>query len=193
MNKLPLFLATVFFTLTTSIAEAREIESGSIMFLGDTSLNSSSIDTKLNGTTLSADTTVLNLTGGYFFADNTAIGLMIANEDTSYSDGTNDSINMIGPVIAYNISLNTDFNLVFIAGLFNISGDEDDGTGASVNFDGDGTLLMASLGYFINDNVAVNFSIRRTSSDVDFSVTGFPSVSADLDETSTNLGLSVFF
>lgn len=194
MKKLNILLSAITLVLFANLAQARDIAEGTIMFLGDTSLENSSVETKSNVLSDETDTTELSLTSAYFFAENWAAGLMISNEDSDSSDGSNSAINMIGPIIGYNISLNTDLNLIFAAGLFNLSGDSDDGAGSSANIDGDGTLLMASLAYFLNDNVAVNFALRKTDSDVDLSFNqGGGTVSAEFNETSTSIGLSVFF
>ena len=117
---------------------------------------------------------------------------MINNQDTDYSDGANDSINMMGPVVGYNISLNTETSIILQAGLVFVSGDVDDGTGNSASIDGDGTLLMVSVAYFISDNIAVNIGVRKTNVDIDLTVATLPA-SAEMSETATNIGLSVFF
>ena len=67
MKKLIVLLIAIFLILFTITAEARDITSGTIMILGDTSLNDSSVETKSNVLNDETDTTELNLTGAYFF------------------------------------------------------------------------------------------------------------------------------
>ena len=194
MNKFTLSLATATLIFASTMTEARELDPGTIMIGGDTSFEDSSSEISINAinSTEKADTTVLNVGVTYFFARNLGVGLIINNEDTDYSDGTNDSINMMGPVVGYNISLNTETSIILQAGLVFVSGDVDDGTGNSASIDGDGTLLMVSAAYFISDNIAVNIGIRKTNVDIDFTVATLPA-SAEMSETATNIGLSVFF
>lgn len=197
MNKFVLFLTIATINIASTVTEARDISKGTIMVTGDTSFDDSSLDFSFNGSTETTDTTEFNVTGAYFIAKNLGIGLMIANEDSDTSSGgtsINSSTNMIGPIIGYSISLNPDFNLMLSAGLYKISGDIDDGAGSNANFDGDGTLLMASLAYFINDTFAVNLGLRKIDSDIDLSTFGSSiSISSTMKETAMNIGFTAFF
>ncbi|MCW8909145.1 MAG: porin family protein [Gammaproteobacteria bacterium] len=192
MNKLSIFIIAL--TSIVNVAEARDISQGTFMFSGDTGFVNSSSKITGNGASVELDISVINVKGGYFFAKNLGIGLMISNEEIDANDGTNSSINLIGPFIEYSVNLNEDFNLIFNAGILDVSGDEDDGLGQSYKYDGDGTLLMASIAYFISDTVTINVGIRKTDSDIN--VTDNVSnihYSGDMSETATTIGFSVFF
>ena len=195
MKKITLILLAIILFLATSSAGAHDLAKGTIMVAGDTSFEDNSSDIKLDGVTVKTDTTTFNVTGAYFVADNFGIGLMINNEDSDIDDGTsksNESMNMIGPIIGYNISLNKDFSLMLLAGIFNISGDMDFGA-SGANIDGDGTLIMATAAYFISDNFAVNLGIRKTDADIDLSIFGGGSASGNMSMTAMTVGLSAYF
>jgi len=199
MKKTTLILVAIVLFLATSSASAHDLAKGSIMLAGDTSFEDSSSDFKLNdatsGTSVTTDTTTFNVSGAYFVADNIGVGLMINNEDSDTDDGmtvSNESMNMIGPIIGYNISLNKDFSLMLFAGIFNVSGDVGYGAGGA-SIDGDGTLLMANVAYFISDNFAANLGLRRTDADIDLSIFGGGSASGDITETAMTIGLSAYF
>lgn len=196
MKKKILILIAIILFFATSTASAHELGKGTIMVTGDTSFENSSIDIKLDGTTEKTDSTLFNVTGAYFVADNFAVGLMINNEDSDTDDGTsqtNQSMNMIGPIIGYNFSLNSDFSLMLFAGLFNLSGDMDYGASTSADIDGDGTMLMATVAYFISDNFTVNLGIRQTDADIDINIMSGGGASGDLSETAMTIGLSAYF
>lgn len=196
MKKINLTIAAAFITLASGSGQAHDIEQSTIMISGDTSFDNSSADIKLNGITETSDTTTLSLAGAYFIAKNIGVGLMINNEDTDIDDGTtqsNSAMNMIGPIISYNISLDTDFSVMLTAGYFNLSGDYDDGAGNGASIDGDGVLLMATVAYFIADNFAVNLSMRKTDANVDVTLFNSNSTSGDMEETTMTIGLSAFF
>lgn len=198
MKKISLIIATAFIALASTAAQARDIDQSTIMISGDTSFDNSSADIKLNGITETSDTTTLNLAGAYFIAKNIGVGVLISNEDTDIDDGTtqsNSAMNMIGPIISYNISLDTDFSVMFTAGYFNLSGDYDDGAGNVANIDGDGILLMTTVVYFISDSFAVNLSMRKTDANVDVTLGTFNPIntSGDMEETAMTIGLSAFF
>lgn len=188
------YIPVIALTCFAIVAEAREIPQGTFMFTGDTSFISNSTKLTGNGTSVKLDVSVFNVEGSYFFTKNLSGGLIISNEETDANDGSNNSINLIGPIIGYSVNLNPDVNLMFHAGILDVSGDEDDGISESYNFDGDGTLLMASLYYFISDSVSINVGIRKTDSDIDVT-TNISNMhySADLSDTATTIGFSVFF
>ncbi|MDH5472396.1 MAG: porin family protein [Gammaproteobacteria bacterium] len=194
MKKLALFFLLTFLVFPYPSVQARDIELGTIMIAGDTSFDDSTIKMDYDWIHEKTETTVFDVTAGYFFARNLAAGLLIANEDSRTSDGmsvVSTWINMFGPVIAYNISLNPDFSLMLTAGFFKVSGEMSAGAGMA-DYDGNGIYLMGSIAYFITDTIAVNVGLRKTDSDVDITASGI-NFSADLSELATAIGLSVFF
>ena len=191
-----LVVTTLLFNINS--ADARDISPETIMISGDTSFDDNSIKMDMNNSTIRTDSTTLDLTGAYFIASNIGIGLIIGNADTSThydSSTTSSSTTMIGPMAIYSISLNPDFNIILSAGLYKISGDIDEGGGNSFDFDGDGVLIFGSISYFLNDNAAIYFGIRRTDADIDMKskFLANPAVSATMSDNSNTIGLSFYF
>lgn len=198
MKTLGIILAvfTVVFNIHT--ADARDLSPGTIMITGDTSFDDSTLKMDTSYANIKTDTTTFDVTGAYFIATNFGVGLLIGNEDTTShfdSSTTNSSINMIGPLIVYSISLNTDFNIVLGGGLYTVSGDLDEGGGNSYNFDGDGTFILVSVAYFLNDTVTLNFGFRRTDADIELKANYLanPPVSANMSDNANIIGFSFFF
>lgn len=188
-------LTTAALVMAATAVEARDIPAGAIMITGDTNLEIGGSETKFPGGTTTTDTAEINLAGLYFVTRNVGLGLMLGSEDTETDDGssvTNESLTMFGPIVGYNVSLNSDVSLLFHASVFTVTGDLGDDAGLNVDIDGDGYLLGGAVNYFVNDHVAVNFGLRMTKADLDFS-DGGTTTAADLDETAASIGLSAFF
>ena len=199
MKTLSIPLIIFMFTINVSSVGARDILPGTIFITGDTVFDDSSIKMDTSNSNIKTDTTLFNVTGAYFVTMNFGIGLMIGNEDstTSYDSiaTTNSSINMIGPMIVYSISLNPDFNIMLGGGLYKVSGDIDDGGGGSFSIDGDGTFITASVVYFLNDSVSLNIGIRAADADIDLTSNYLaePPVSATMSDHANTIGLSFYF
>lgn len=198
MKILGIFLAILTLVFFPVVSEARDIAKGSIMITGESMFDDNSVKMDTDFTTIKTNTTSFDVTASYFVTQNIGIGLMIGNEDsdTHYDSNTeNSSIDMIGPMVTYSISLNPNFNLILNAGLLDISGDMDDSAGNSISFDGNGTFLLVSIAYFLNDSVAIHFGLRRIDANIDlkFNYLANPPVSADMSDNSNMIGFVFLF
>lgn len=190
-----LVLASAVLALFASVAEARDIATGTLMITGDTNIEISSSETNYSSGTITTDSTDINLAGVYFVTTNVGVGLMIGSEDTKTNDGvkvTKESMTMLGPIVGYNINLSSEASIMVHAGYFVANGDVSDGAGFSADIDGDGYMLGGSVNYFLNDKVAMNLGLRRVKADVDYSYSG-TTTSAKITETATTIGLATFF
>ncbi len=188
--------STIALSMLATTAAAHEVTEGTIMLMGDSNLEYASSEVTSNGAKVETDTVNLNFNGVYFVRNNFGIGLMLGYEDSEVKDGLvteTMSMSMFGPIVGYNFSLDHNTSLILHAGVFTASGDMNDGLGTSGDIDGEGYALGASFNFFVNDNLAVTLGVRRVDADLDTDIAGFPTVSADLTETATTVGLATFF
>ncbi|MBK8162802.1 MAG: hypothetical protein IPK65_06540 [Gammaproteobacteria bacterium] len=111
---------------------------------------------------LDQDTTSLDILALYYVSDNFGLGITW-NYDTTEVFFGGDSIevtsNEIGPVAAYNISLNKDASLKRIGALLIASIEDDSIFGDEVTIDGNGWAVGGIISNFINDYISVNASL----------------------------------
>lgn len=192
MNKI--IVTSIALALAATAAEARDIAAGTMMVTGDTKIDISSNEISASGQSTTIDTTEINLTGAYFVAPNFGVGLLLASEMTEEDDGTSvvkQTMNMVGPIVGYNMSLSPVTSLMINGAIFTIHGEMDAGV-SSADIDGTGYMLGASINFFLNDYVATNVGLRVVDADIDLTGGG-QTMSADMTETGVGVGLSVYF
>jgi len=180
--------------VAVSSAEARDISTGTIMVTGDTNIDISSNEISGSGVSTTTDTTKVNVAGAYFLAPNLGAGLLLSSENSEVDDGSTVSkqkMTMIGPIVGYNVSLNQDSGIMLEGAIFYVDGELDEGA-FNADISGNGFMIGAAFNYFITDNIATTVGLRAVRADVDLS-SGGNTLSADLDETGANLGMSLFF
>lgn len=190
-----MFIYLIPLTMVVTVAEARDVSVGSLMVTGDTNLESSSNKSDFSGGSITTDSTDINLAGAYFVTTNLGVGLMLSKEDTKTNDGTTifkESMMMVGPIVGYNISLNSDSSILLNASIFSVSGDMNDGAGYDADIDGNGYMMGGSFNYFLNEHVALNLGVRWVKADLDYSYGG-TTVATKMTETGTTIGLMTFF
>jgi outer membrane protein len=133
----------------------------------------------------------LKLTGGYFVADNLAVGLQFGTASSKVefdSDETSSSSTFIGPVAAYYISLSDDLYLPVAAGVgLNFSNDDN---GNEVKSSGIAFGLSAGLEYFLSENVGLKLTLGWNSASLEEEDELFE---LDITEIVAGIGFNIYF
>ena len=189
---IPLVFLFIFFVQG---AHSKEISKGTFEVSGDSSFSFGSSETKQDGFPGSEDTDSLSLsvTGAYYVAPNLGVGLLWTREDQDSNDGVNNfsfNLNILGPLVEYNLSIAPASSLVFLAGIVLIGDYESESNGFTTSKgDISGHILGVSFKQFIVDSVSIDFGIGLTSLTLEEDGGG----DVDTDSTDFSIGLSVYF
>lgn len=191
-NLIPLFFLSIF---VVNNAYSKEIAKGTVEVSGDSSFSISSSEAKQSGVSGSDDTDTLSLsaTAVYYVAPNVAVGLLWSMEDQDEDSGVNSyssNINIMGPLVGYNVSIAPESSIALYAGLVLI-GDFESKTNGTTTSEGDvsGHIIGASFRQFVAESVSVNvgFAISSITLEED------GGTDLDIDTTDLSVGLSVYF
>lgn len=164
----------------SSCAVARDLPMGTVEIGGDFDIGISSAEYEVEGIEF-LDTDTLTLSGDvlYYFSDNLALGITGIYENTEISSGgasAETTTLLLGPALAYNISLNPDTSLK-LQGAFVLADIDIDGD----TLDGYGVTVAGTLAFFLGDNVSLDTTLRFVSASLeddtfglDFDLSGFP-------------------
>lgn len=178
----------------STIGSAHDLKKGTVELGGSLQASMTSSTIEIPGfEDLDQDTTALDILALYYVSDNFGLGVTWNYDTTEFSSG-GDSLdvtsNEIGPVAAYNISLNKNASLKLF-GAFLIASVEDDTVfGDEVTIDGNGWAVGGMISNFINDYISIDatlvyetLSLEESDSDTDVDVNGY----------TVGVGVSVYF
>ena len=178
-----------------SQVHAKEISKGTVELSGASTFFISSSETTVSGMSGSVDedTLLLSLSAIYYVAPNVGVGVFWAMQNSEYDDGTNSAAynnNTIGPIVAYNVSIDPSSGFGFFAG-FILIGDYERETNGFTTSEGDlsGHVLGVDFKHFVTESVSVNVGIELYS--IEEEEDGGSSV--ETDSTDIGIGLSVYF
>lgn len=189
---IPIFLLSIF---VVNNAYSKEIPKGTVEVSGDSSFSIGSSEAKQDGVSGSedTDTLLLSVTATYYVAPNVGVGMFWSKEDEEVDDGINSAssnINIIGPVVGYNVSIDPNSSLAFFAGIVLIGDYEREVNGFTTS-EGDisGHVLGADFKHFVADSVSVNVGFAISS----LTIEEDGGSDVDIDSTDLSVGLSVYF
>ncbi len=178
----------------SATGNAHDLKAGTLELGGSLRASMTSSTIKIQGfEDLDQDSTSLDILGLYYVSDNLGLGLTWNYDATEFSSG-GDSLevtsNEVGPVVAYNISLNERASLKLI-GAFLVASVEDDSVfGDGVTIDGNGWAVGGMISNFINDHMSVDASLVYESLSLEEDVSN---TDVDLDGYTVGVGISVYF
>ncbi len=172
----------------SSYAVARDLPMGTVEIGGDFDIDISSTELEIEGIE-ALDTDTFTLSGDvlYYFSDNLALGITAAYENAEASSGgvsSEATTLLLGPALAYNISLNPGTSLK-LQGAFVLADIDMDGDSA----DGYGVTVAGTLAFFLGDNVSLDTTLRFVSASLEDDTFG---LDFDLSGFSLGLGLTVY-
>lgn len=167
-------------------ANARNIEQGTFEVSGMSNLGLSTNDYDYaSGSDYETDNFTLDVGGTFYVIKNLGIGLRFGYESTS--GGTNTMLG-IGPLVAYDISLNQQWSLYFQGefGLMRIKS-EQEGL-QDVTIDGFYLKFGGGATVFVTESVAVNLGLSYLSAELEGDLNN-----TDVDGLNSGVQISVFF
>ena len=150
----------------SGIVSAKEISSGSIEIYGDLDFSYSSLKLKPEGSSdVDADKQKISTAVLYYPLNNFGIGLTWeyeSSESESNSSKSENSANVIGPGITYNISLSDKLSIKLIAAIAKATAESTSG-GSTTKLDGMAWQGGAGLAYFLTESASLNAGVSYLS------------------------------
>ena len=168
--------------LACAVSYARDLEQGTVEIGGDLDLSLSTTDEDAGGGTRTTDE--INISGGalYYLQQNIGAGLILDYEKSD-TEGFESTMTFIGPIAAYNFSVNEDAGIKVFGGV-GLAFYEDDG---GADADGFAVILGGRYCYYLTDSVSLDATLSYTSMSLEDSGADY-----DSDSISLGVGLSVY-
>lgn len=195
MNKNIIQSAVAIGLLCLSTAgNARNLDQGTVEIGGGLGLNIISIDVKQEGASKEDfDSTALSANALYYVAQNIGVGIAWDYSTSETRRGVyykyEETSNSIGPMAAYNISLNEKTSLKLGGTLVKLTSESKETGYVTSTTDGYGWSLGGQLSYFLNDFVSLDGGLYYVSLSRENNKT---KTSIDTTGFSTGIGLSVY-
>ena len=171
---------------------AKDIPRDTLEIGGDFDMSVSSFDLEVEGEGVDTDTTSISMVVLYYVEKNLGVGLTweYENAEASFEGGSAESTaNMLGPAVAYNISLNENTSFRLHGALALSAIEEEDSDLGDATYDGYAWVVGGQVSFFLSDAVSFDASLRYLSMSLDEDET---SLDVEADGFTTGLGVSVY-
>lgn len=185
--------AFVAMFLLSNVAAAKGIGAGTTEIGGDLGLGMSSTTVEVEGFKSDTDSTDVSVFVLRYFVPDLGFGIGWNYEATEYTSDFgwyDQSYYEIGPMVAFNVSMNPQTSVKLVGQFGLISSGYQDSTGDTDDADGTFWSGGARLSYFLTDSASLNAIVQYTSRSLDLSDTG--GVTMDVTTFQYGLGLSVY-